>query len=409
MAIQIETNTQSREEVEGAFIAHGMKPVLVEEKKAPAAKPAAVVEKPSEPVEEPGDATVPAETAGEGTAAEVKDPTQETDPAPTQVVPKPKSKGGFQAKLDKATAKIDNLQEELDSERGDKTRIAEKLTAAQAELEALRGGETKPAAKDAGPVRPKAPVMPDLADFDFDQDKYKAALKTFRSDQEKYEGELDAYYEAMASKKANEAVATAEANAKKARDEQAAMESQNAFVALKDRDAATYGEEAWAELLENEPKWESYSTVLPGLIMDSEIPGHLMMYLYENPDELERISGMTDRLGQKHLLRQATAIGRIEDKLVAELKSKSNGAPAKEPKPVAAAAAVAATEAPPAKPAKPRAETPDAPIKPVGARMTGGGAVDYNALLEAAAKAGDGKEYRRLRALQHAEQAKKAR
>jgi hypothetical protein len=416
--VRVETNTQPETEVRDALVAHGYK--IVEEEKKPEPKP--VVEKPSEPVGEPGEDKVPAETAGERTIApEGEEPTQETPPAPTQISrPKEKAKGGFQVKVEKLTARVDDLQEQLDNERGDKTRLTNKLAEAQAELDRLKGTEGKPAepVKDAGPVRPKRPVMPDLAEFDYDQEKYSTAVKQYRADSEKYETEMDAYTEAVAEKKVTEGIAKSEAKAKQARIEEIAQKAQEAFFVLKEKDAKELDPDDWAELADpdNEPKWQDISAVLPQMIFESEIPGHLMMYLYKNPEELERIGKMIDRFGNPDVLRQTAMIGRIEDKVAAELKSKRAAAKG-EPRPKAEAAPkaepVAAT--PPAKP-KPRAETPDAPLAPVGARAGGGAPIDFNAQLKAAADAaatGDQnavREYRRLRAMQYQEkQAARAR
>ena len=408
--ITIDTNTQSEQEVRDAFIAHGLEPKIVEPPKKPeTAKP--VVEKPSESAGAPGD-VVPVEPADGTVVTEEGKPTQEAAPAPTQTPEAhKKAKGGFQAKLDKATAKIDYLQDELDNERGDKTRIAEKLATAQAELDRLKGGDAKPEpAKDAGPVRPKRPEMPDLAEFDYDQEKFQAAMKNYRGLAAKYDEEMEEYIAASTAKQVADGIAADKEKDRKAREENAVIEASNAFVALKDKDAAEYGEEAWGELLADEPDWKAISPVLPDVILDSEIPGHLMMHLYQNPEELERISEMTDRLGRPNLIRQATALGKIEDKLAAEVKAKraAGGDKKPEPKPVAAAEVVVDT--PPAKPKPPKAETPDAPIRPVGGRTAGSATPDYNALLDAAAKAGDSKEFRRLRALQAQDsKAKKAR
>lgn len=414
--IQIDTNTQTEAEVRGAFVANGFEPKIVEPSKKPeATKPA---DKPAEPVGEPGD-KIPAETAGDTTvvAGEEK-PTQEIVPAPTQITePNKKAKGGFQAKVGKLTSKIDHLQEELDTERGDRTRIAAKLAEAQEELTKLKGGDTKvEPTKETGPVRPKRPEMPDLAEMEYDQDKFQAAMKVYRGDMTKYDEELDTYQTAIVAKAATDAVQNTRQKDEEARVERENIKKVNAFIALRDKDAEEVGKEETLEeiRLAEEDGTFSWPADLQVPILESEIPGHLMIYLYEHPEELERVSGYTDHLGRPNPVRMVRELGKIEDKLLTEVTARRNGGgegKQPEPKPVAAAAAVAATETvPPAKPRQ-RAETPEAPIRPVGARVGAGSATaDINAQLDAAAKAGDSKEFRRLRALQHQEaQAKKTR
>ena len=402
--ITVDTNTQRANEVLDAFKAHGYEPV---EEKKPEPKPEA---KTTESAEAPGD-KIPAEAAGGTDAPVVETKTQETDPAPTQTTPEPKkNKGGFQAKLEKLTSKVGTLQDELDAERGDKTRIAERLAAAQAELEALKGGgtvKTVEPEKATGPVRPKRPEMPDLAEFDYDQDKYQAAMKAYRSNLDKFDAELDEYHAAVADQKAKQAVAEDKQKTQRAREEAAAIEMQNAFVALKDRDAAEYDEEEWAELVDNQPNWQEVSPVLPGVIMQSEIPGHLMMYLYQNPDELERISKMVDYKGEPNVLKQTATLSKIEDKVIAQRNGAATGGQGQpEAKPVAASKVVVDTP-PPAKP-KQKVETPDAPLNPVGARTARSGSTDYKTLQREASERGDTKEYQRLRALEHQEKHSKA-
>ena len=411
--IQIDTNTQSEAEVRDVFAAHGLEGRVVEPVKKP--EQPKVAEKPTKPAGEPGE-KVPAETAGGATATEGEEtPTQEATPAPTQTTEdhpeKKKSKGGFQAKNEKLTKLVNQQAEKISElelllEGGSSKRLSQELAEAKEELARLQGGGgAKPEAKETGPVRPKRPSMPDLVELDYDQDKFNAAMKQYRADMDKYDEEMDAYLAAQSTKAAQEAVAAKEAKDREAQVNEANQKALNAFVERRDRDVAELGKEellADIDAAEKDGSWAWPETLqLP--ILQSEIPGRLMIFLYENPDELERISGYVDHLGNPNPVRMLRELGKIEDKLMAEVSAKQNGAGAK-PEAVAPAKPEAAPVAPAKQ--KQRAETPEAPIKPVGTRSAAGEAKSYWDLANEARERGDMKEYQRLRVLEHQEKAK---
>lgn len=132
---------------------------------------------------------------------------QETQTAPTAEKPaEPKTDqtlGPFRKERVKLKEQIGKLHDELDNERGDKTRLTIKLAAAEQELAKLKTPEAA-APKEEGTVKPKRPK---LADFDFDQDKhdeamdeYEAKLAQFNRDALKKEFDADRKAELEANK-----------------------------------------------------------------------------------------------------------------------------------------------------------------------------------------------------------------
>lgn len=367
MAVTLESSTQDVQEMQDALVAAGLT-VREPEKPAEPVKPAAEEKNPSETKEAPGE-QIPAETKVEAPAAtEVAEPKTTQEPTQEEGTPeeKPsKSKGGFQAKVEKLTRRVDMLQEELEAKTGNEAALRQKLEEAQAELAAL-----KPQPKEeSGPVRPKRPTR---KDFDFDEDKYEEALA-------KYDQELDEYHQALRDKDRAEALAEFEKTAQ-ARAEEAA------FLARRNADAKTI--EDFDEVIAMLPpetetsKIEIPPAVMTYIMQKSQHPAKLMYFLAK--DYLENDSEARDRLAGMDPIDQLLEIREIERDLVAKAKA--------EPKPAKTAPAKAAEpnppkpEAAPAKP-KPKAETPEAPIDPVGSRTTA--APESMEQLAARAAAGD--------------------
>ena len=355
--VVLESDTQSEQEIKEALVAHGLTP---EEpaKTDDSAKPV-VDGKKSEPEGAPGE-KIPAETKGEAaiTTEVVEGKSQET-PQETKPADEKKAKGGFQAKIDKLTAKAESLVEQLEEERGSKTALQKQLETVQAELEALKPAEVK---TDEGPVRPKRPK---LSDVDFDQEKFDVL-------EEKYDEELDAYYAAVTDKKTKEAVAGYEQSAAQAQE----MATRRERIRISAKDIPDYNDVIAALPDESEKQIVIPPIVATYIDKKSEHPAELMYFLAK--DYLDNEGEEIDRLSKLDDFEQAYEIRKIEERLVSERKSAKKPAKEAEPKPKAepevkaAPAAVAKPEAVPVK-EQPKAEAleDDAPLTTVGTRATG--------------------------------------
>ena len=349
------SDTEPKQEMRDALVANGLTvsdPVKPEE----TAKPVEDKTK-SEPEGEPGE-KIPAETEGKSAATTevVEDKSQET---PQVEEGKPKPKGGFQAKVEKLTAKADRLMEELEEERGSKTALQRQLDAVNAELAALKPAEAK---VDEGPVKPKRPKR---SDVEFDEDRYEALM-------DKYEDEMNAYYVAVADKKAQEAVSGYEVNAQAARAEAAYRER----IRISAKDIPDYDEVIARLPTETDSSKIELPAVVRGYIMSkTEHPAALMHFLAK--DYLDNDGEELARLSKLDEYDQLIEIREIETRLVGEQKTakkapKEPTAPKTEPEPVKTApVAVAKPEVVPPVKEKPKAEALDEPISPVGTRATG--------------------------------------
>lgn len=362
--VTITSDTEPKQDLKDALIANGLtvnEPAKTEEP----VKPVDDKSK-SEPEGAPGE-TIPAETKGEAPATTevVEDKSQGT---PQGEQPKPiekeKAKGGFQAKIDKLTAKAEALVEQLEEERGSKTVLQKQLDAVQAELAALKPAEVK---ADEGPVRPKRPK---LSDVDFDQDKYDTLV-------DKYEGELDAYYAAVADNKAKEAVSGYEQTAAQARHQAEWLGRINEDK----KDIPGYD-----DLIAALPDESVNPIKIPQVIAaysehKSKHPGHISAFLAK--DYLENDGAELARLSKLDEFDQLIEIKAIEDRLVSEAKAAKKSA-TKEAEPKAAKVETKPVEPAPAAEKKPEVVPPvkeqpkakaldedDAPITAVGTRATG--------------------------------------
>lgn len=379
MAVTLESNTQTEAELTDALVKNGLTPTSQEtEEKTEEGK---VEEKKPSESEQPGEkvpADVKDKTATETEAVETK--SQETTQEEAEEVKK-KSKGGFQVKIDKLTNRLETAKEELESERGDKTKLAQKVEELQAQLTQL---QPKEADKPKELVRPKRPELPELAEFDFDQEKYSAAMKTYRKDMSLYDDEMDAYHEAKAEKKVNAALEGEKEKTRAEKEQEAQQKAYNGFVSKKDAGRQNYDD--WDDVIA-EAEDMAFPPAIQGAIFESENPADLLYHFAKNPKELERFESLNP-------LSQVREITRLEDRIVAarttEPKEESKAAPEKKD--------------PPAKEQPKRVETPDAPITPVGSRAQAKGK-NFDEQLRAASESGDSKEFNRIRALQMKEQA----
>ena len=355
------SNTQSEQEISEAMTQAGLTPIVkapkepeakVEDKTEPAAEP---VGEPGEEIPaEPGDETKPALEAGK---TETQESSQVTEP------PKPKAKGGWQAKLEKKTRELDSIREELEQERGDKTKLREQIAELESQIAELKPAEP---AKPEQPVRPK---RPSLAEFDFDQDKYEAAMA-------EYDTQVEAYL-----RKVTEAnVAKALADADERRKQEAAVEATQAelraFEQRRDESKAVY--EDFDDVLAGIPK--SAVTALDSDVVRGYVAGKskqpaLLMYFFAQ-DYLENGGAESERILALDPYDQIIEIKEIEKQIEAQLKAGKS-----EVKPEAKAEPEKKT--PPAR-VTPPAKTPDSPITPVGGRVAGSntGATDFHKLAE---------------------------
>lgn len=380
--VTLATNTQPESEVQEALEANG---VVIEGKENPT-ETEKVVE--SESTGAPGE-KIPAETDGK-TAAEtepVKDKTQGTQEPKDTPAEKPKSKGGFQAKNEKLTRQLEETREALELERGDKSKLRQKVE----ELEAQITG-TKPPIEEKKSdelVRPKRPTMKDV---DFDQDQYESAM-------DKYDADLDVYHAAVSQKKAKDELTTYQQTQERKAAEAVAQKEYDSFVDRRDKSASAYDDyqDTWEALPDDAQTVLLSSDVVRGYVAgESPAPAHLIRFFAK--DFLENDGAESERIAALNPIRQLLEIKKIEDRLIDEISGKGGTAAATTEKPE--------STKPPAKPEAKRVEPPESPITPVNGRgAPSGRARDFNAEMKAASDAGDSKAFRKI--LSELEQSKR--
>lgn len=389
--VTIASNTGTEEDIREVMVNNGLQPqepVKAEEPKEPVEEKVA-----PKSAEAPGE-KVPAETEDK-TAAELEtagDKSQEKPPQGQEPVvegqePK-KSKGGFQAKNEKLARQLNEARENLELERGDKTKLQARVDELAAEVAKLKPAEPD---KPKELVRPKRPSMKDL---EYDQDKYDEALG-------KYEEELDAYHAAMTDKKVSDSLNAVEEKRKK--DDQDARTAKALGEFEERRKAGESAYEDYGDLVEALPKDATTLVDRSRVIADyiqfkSKNPAHLIHFLMK--DFVEGDEAEAGRLEKMDDFDQLIAIKEIEDRLIREHKaeSKVDKEVTTEEKPKAKAAEVV----PPVEEKPKKVKTPDAPITPVGSSAAAKGK-NLDEQMAAAAAANNGKEFRRLLALQEKE------
>lgn len=341
---------------------HGQTVIPGEPEAAAKLEPSVAPEKPSEsPSVDPS-----AESAPASEAEKKPQETQAAKPEEKTVEPKPQ-RGNFESRRKALERQVDHLQDELDLERGNKTKLANQLAEAQSELAKLKPAE---ASKVEGPVRPTRPAFPRRETDDYDGSKYEAAVSKYHEDTGKYENDMDAYRATINERSVNEAIAK-QNQERKEQEAQAAIDRQNAEIRAKITEQAKAFED-FGELVEAMPE-EAVPTTpdFDRAIEASENPAILIRHFML--DFLDNKSVDRERLLKLSPHRMVMELGRLEDKLVAE-HAKPVVAPQKEA-PVAATAPTPAAEAPtpPERPARPRQQPQlEAPIEPVGSRAGNG-------------------------------------
>ena len=371
--VTITTNYGEEKELKDAFEAAGM-----EVEKAAPEPPAPKEEKPASEAK-PGEETPVAEVKTEATP-EGKEIKQE--PTPEAVETKPAT-SGFKKKVEKLQDRVDQLREELDLERGDKTRAREELAAVQAKLAEF----TKPT--ETAPVDgPKRPIRPKLSDHAYDQEKFDEALA-------KYEDELlPKYYDEMATKRVQDTLKTERESQQRAQAEIAEAKAQEEYDAR--RDSGKKDIEDWDEVCEalGDEKIVLGSGIAAEIIENyiktgSDAPAHLLAHFARQIVETGE-SADVNRIAKLPPIRIPKELSKLEDRLVAEAKKPA----------IAKQETTPAAEAPPPTPkervlAKPKPPKPlDEPLETVGSRTVG----SPTETLRKAAEVGDWKTYNRLRA-----------
>ncbi len=374
--ITLTSNSASPEELKQVLIDKGIVPDD-EPAVVPSDKPSESDKAPSpgeSPSGAPKDKTAPATEEGETPQGK-----QAAEPA---VPAEPKPEGKFEPRRKQLEKQVARLHEDLELERGGKAPLLKKIEVLEAELAALKPAEADKPKVDDAPVKP---TRPKRADFDFDDDKYEAALDA-------YDSEVVAYNEAL-----NKRIITQELAA---RDEKAKVDAQKAeadkvfgsFVQRRDEGAKQI--EDYAELREAAGDYKLPDEVELHMIELSQHPAAFIAYFdrdkVENDGkELARIAALPPRF-------QIHEMAKLELQLASGAKKKTPTKPVADPPSVPAAAAPVVDEAkPPATPevippAKPKLKPEDAPIEPLGGRTAG-----RNPVLEDAKSF---KEYIALRA-----------
>jgi len=400
--VTIEQNFGTDEEVKEALASLGFEPAVE--------VPPASTEVPKpETSEQPG-------KPGGKTAAEpdgkIAPGTETGEPKPQEVPPgeseeeRKKSKGGFQKKIETLTAKTERLREELEDERGDKTRLQERLAEAERQLAEHQVSKPEADKKDEGPVRPKRPSLPELSEFEYDAEKFAAAMKKYRTEEAKYDEELMAYVEAVADKKAESKIAADQERQRSEHVEAKRIEAENAFVERRIADPANEELQETVALLPKDYKgfleFEKEAEAARVYIkFKSKTPAALMLHFAK--DHLENDGKETERFLAMDPIDHVFELREIEKKILADREAAKAPTPTKEkePKP-----AEARRETPPAKPQQ--AKVPDAPIEPVGGRVSTSDPGNLQDQLAAAAERGDPREVRRIRDLMRVAEARRA-
>ena len=332
----------------------------------------ATPEQPGEPAEAaaPDGETVPPSEAGKPEAQETQ-AAPPVPPAEPNEDRKDPSRGHFKSKLNKLEHQVQRLADELDNERGDKTRLRDKLAAAEQELAKLKPVDSPQ--KVEGPARPKRPK---LEDFDFDQAKYDAAM-------DEHEDRLSEYNRVVLKAQIDTERRAEEAAAKAKAAEEADAKALKAFSDLVQADVKHLDDyRALAELMPEQPV--AMPPAVEAVIEQSKRPALLIHYFMK--DFLEDEATEINRLAGLSQIEQIWEMKQIESRLVAEHDGKK-AKPGKEATTVAEIPAAVPKPEPVSPKTKP-VVTP--PIATLGSRSA--------STTDTLAKASSAAEYMRLRA-----------
>ncbi len=327
---------------------------------AAAAPPASVP--PVTPGESPsaapaGESAAPSEGAGTkpqgATPAGQEDKGQDpvvTPPAAEPPNPAKQARHNFEAKRVRLEKQIDQLQTDLDLERGSKAKLSKQLEDLQAELAKLKPAEAPAAVTPPALVRPKRPT---LSDVDFDQERLEAAL-------DEHEAKLDEYNKAVIKQETEAAQQKAAREREEREQREAATLEERQYQQRMAEGRAEISD--WDEVMETTEDLEA-SDVTTRFINVSEIPAHLIHHLLQNSDDLNRIEKLDP-------VRRVRALTALELQLADKRKART-AAPPVDPAPVTPPVAATPPPTPPAQPPAPTISRPakvDEPITPVGSR-----------------------------------------
>lgn len=399
MSIVLTSNVGTEEDLRNAFIANGVTP----ESEPAEVKPAEEPNKPEQKVE-PGADKGAAETAAEtepGKGPEGKSKTGEPQ--------EHKAKGGWQRKVEKQAAEIDRLRGLVDKYEGVET--SPKYKTLQAELEEAKGklAELQPAStetKESGPVKPKRPEMPTLDEFDWDQEKFAEATKKFKADQNKYDEDIEKYFDAITERKTQETLSRRDQEDRQRKAQEESDKVFNKFVTLKDQGAKDF--EDWDEVMEAAPKNRPTIFINPvpngpntpaydWLVLKAKAPADLLRFFAKDLAENDGVEN--DRFEAMDPIDLVVELNDLQRQLVADRKKAAKGTSA--PTEEAAPKVTKEPEKAPVTPRKEIAKTPDEPLETVGGHASTQNNGDLNKLMAEAANRKDSKEFNRLLALQH--------
>lgn len=390
----LSSKTQTEAELVGALEANGLKPEVEGAETVEAEKPAEGEKKTSEQPEAEEEKTeAEGSESADGTEPDEKKTSQEKPQGKEKTATeskvdgeKPKSRGGFQKRVDDLTRQKALVEDQLELERGSKVALQKQLDELNGKLTALQPKEPEKAPEL---VRPKRPT---LKEADFDQDKLDGML-------DDYEKKLDDYHATVADKKAEERVTAAEEKRKQETRETQIKAQETAFYERRDKGMKAY--EDFGELAEalgdSETIINRSSVVRDYISIKSKDPAHLIHFLMDDfvnngGDEAERIEQMDG-------FDQLIAIKEIEDGLLKERGKVSREAP-KVVKPAKDSEETEAEKPTPEDktPAKrtTRTETPDDPITPLGGSSVRAKGKSLDDQMREASEAGDSKKFREL-------------
>lgn len=388
MAVTLYSNTGTEADLEQAMVANGVEPeAKVAEVKEVPAKVA------SEQKVEPGEKTA-AETPAK-TEPDTEPENKSTQQGATQEqTEKKKAKGGFQRRVEILTAETDRIKDELNQERGDKAKLRKELAEANRRLEAINNPPVDE--KVSGPVRPKRPEMPDREELGYDEDKFVAAMKQYRTDMAGYDEKLDKYTDAMAERKVQEAL-TKQAETESVRKQKEKSDTAYAeFIARNKK-----GQEAIPDFDEVKAMVpDEVSSIFDSLpdgtaspayafaVMKAKHPAELFYHFLK--DAAENDSAENEKYAQLDPIDLVIELRALESRLAIQREkgtASTTEQVAKEPEP----------KTPPVAQPKPKiAKAPDAPLEPVGSAGTTVPTGDLNALMAAAAAGKNYREFNRL-------------
>lgn len=340
--ITITSNTQSEQEMQDVYEQRGLTVVKDEPETKPdeSAQPGKPGEQPAAPASE--------------TTAPVTEP--EEKPQEPQATPAKHGKPNFKSKLERAEENLAHVREELENERGDKSKLLQKIEELEAKVNDLSAKPVEEAPKTEEPVRPKRPKR---ADFDFDDDeKFEEALA-------KYDEDMLAYNDAVSESKVKKAL---EAD----RQERQKEEQQR----VEDKRQREYNERLTQGIAEIPDYAETIKElgespvplppVMEAYIAKSKVPALLVYSLAK--DVLENEAKYLEQLAELDPIDMVAELRDFERKVVAE-HNKGKEKPV-ETKPVEAKPdPVAEEKKPEPAPAKPKpVQKVEPPIEPVGSR-----------------------------------------